>query len=78
VYTPEEPSKFFKARIAQINRDLNRKEGVDMPNPYTEAMPLIRETIRKNRRLKLLDNEFKFLDIPSIMQQEQTTTTTNY
>jgi hypothetical protein len=71
VYTPEEPSKFFKERIAQINRDLNRKEGVDMPNPYTEAMPLIRETIRKNRRLKLLDNEFKFLDIPSIMQQEQ-------
>jgi hypothetical protein len=48
-----------------------RKEGVDMPNPYSEAMPLIRETIRENRRLDLLDNEFKFLDIPSIMQQEQ-------
>jgi hypothetical protein len=54
VYTPEEPSKFFKERIAQINRDLNRKEGVDMPNPYTEAMPLIRETIRKNRKIKII------------------------
>jgi hypothetical protein len=25
VYTPEEPSKFFKERIAEINRDLNEK-----------------------------------------------------
>jgi len=71
IYTPDVPSKFFEERISKINRDLNKKEGVDVPNPYYQARPLILQTMRNNRRLKLLDNEFKFLDIPSTIEEPQ-------
>jgi hypothetical protein len=40
VYTPDEPSEFFKKRISEINRDLNEKEKIDIPNPYFEATTL--------------------------------------
>ena len=71
IYTPDVPSKFFEERISKINRDLNKKEGVDVPNPYYQARPLILQTMRNNRRLNLLDNEFKFLDIPSTIEEPQ-------
>ena len=33
-FTPSRPNTFFINRISEINRDLNSKEGVDLPNPY--------------------------------------------
>ena len=56
-YTPHEPSKFFIDRMAEINRELNAVEGVNIANPYYQAVPYIREIIQANRRLKLLVDE---------------------
>ena len=38
-YTPKRPSSFFVTRINEINRDLNQKENVNIPNPYLVALP---------------------------------------
>ena len=54
-YTPKTPSEFFVTRMAEINRDLNQKEGVNIPNPYSIALPSIFRIIDKNRRISLLD-----------------------
>jgi len=60
VYTPKEPSNFFITRMGEINRDLNKKEGVSMPNPYFKALPSINKIINNNRRLNLLDDDISF------------------
>ena len=65
IYNPKKPSDFFKKRIAEITRDLNQKEGVYLPNPYTEAIQDLNEIINSNRRLSLLE------DSPNFFEQEQ-------
>ena len=62
VYTPKEPSNFFVTRIGEINRDLNEKEGVDLPNPYFEAIGDISKIINNNRRLDLLTDQLDIVD----------------
>jgi len=59
LYEPKKPSTFFKKRMAEINRDLNEKEGVDIENPYQLAKPFIREIIRSNRNISLMDDYIK-------------------
>jgi len=60
VYTPKKPGDFFTTRMGEINRDLNRKEGVSVPNPYFQALPSINQIINKNRRINLLDGDISF------------------
>ena len=66
VYTPKEPSDFFIDRMRKINRDLNEKEGLDTPNPFTIARPFIRKIIVENRRTNLLEDNpvFPNFEIP--------------
>jgi hypothetical protein len=66
-YTPHEPSEFFIDRMAEINRELNAVEGVNISNPYYQAVPYIREIIQANRRLKLLVDEMNLpeQDVPT-------------
>ena len=59
-YTPKRPSDFFVRRMAEINRDLNQKEGENIPNPYRVALPSINRIIRKNRRIDLLNDNVNF------------------
>ena len=56
-YTPKKPSDFFKKRIGEITRDLNQKEGRDIPNPYLEALPDIMDITNRNRRINLFTDE---------------------
>ena len=58
-YTPKRPSNFFVTRMSEINNDLNRKEGLNLPNHYFEAQPFINEIINKNNRINLLEGERK-------------------
>ena len=81
VYTPSVPSDFFQKRVREINRDLNEKEGVDTPNPYTIAGPFIRKIINENRNTNLLEDNpvfpnFEILQ-PQATQQESRITTPN-
>ena len=79
VYTPKEPSDFFVDRIRKINRDLNEKEGVDTPNPFTIARPFLRKIIVENRRINLLEDNPVFPNFeipqPQATQQESRITT---
>ena len=59
LYEPKQPSEFFKKRMAEINRDLNEKEGVDIENPYGLVRPFIREIIKANRNISLMDDYIK-------------------
>ena len=60
VYTPKTPSEFFITRMGEINRDLNKKEGIRVPDPFYKALPSINQIINKNRRLNLLDDDINF------------------
>ena len=60
VYTPQLPNDFFIKKMRQINNDLNQKEGIDIDNPYYEALPEIREIINQNRRINLKDDNHSF------------------
>ena len=62
VYTPERPGDFSIKRIGEINRDLNEKEGVDMPNPFYEAIPSITNFINSNRRISLEGDNLNLMD----------------
>ena len=62
IYSPKPPSDFFKTRIRKINRDLNKQEGVDIPNPYSIARSFINEIRRMNRRISLLNDYIKLPD----------------
>jgi hypothetical protein len=70
-YTPTEPKEFFINRTAEINRDLNNKQKINIPNPYSIASPKIKEFINKNRRLNLLDNEISITEEEQSIQQPQ-------
>ena len=37
-YTPKRPSDFFVRRMAEINRDLNQKEGENIPNQWVDMI----------------------------------------
>jgi len=63
IYTPKKPTQFFKDKMRKINRDLNKQEGVDIENPYSLARPFIRQILRMNRRIDLLNDYLKFPDI---------------
>ena len=60
VFTPERPGKFFVSKMNEITRNLNEKEGVDIPNPYFQALPSINELINDNRRINLDDGDLSF------------------
>jgi hypothetical protein len=61
-FTPRRPSEFFQKRVNEINRDLNKKEGINLPNPYIKSISKINEIINNNRRVNLLTEELKMPD----------------
>ena len=65
-YLPDEPSNFFIDQMRKINKTLNEKEGIDIPNPYYESLPKIRELINKNKTLNLLTDEMKIPNVEPI------------
>jgi hypothetical protein len=73
-YLPDEPSEFFIEQMRKINNNLNEKERIDLPNPYFEALPKIKEIINKNKNLNLLIDEIK---IPEEVQQTLTSPTSS-
>ena len=79
IFTPQEPTKFFKQRVAEINEELNRSEGRSLPNPYNQAERIIDKIINKNYKINLSDESKSLTDIdvpqPSIFQQESRITT---
>ena len=75
VYTPKRPSDFFIERIGEINRDLNKKEGSNIPNPYIKALPALNRIINRNRRKDLLGENLNMSDfIFSNIRQPRITT----
>ena len=78
-FTPSRPNDFFVKRMAEINRDLNKLEGTNLPSPYLEAIQDINKLIRDNRNISLSDGEVSFFDSmePQITGQESRITTPN-
>jgi len=75
VYTPKRPSDFFIKRTGEINRDLNKKEGNNIPNPYIKALPSLNRIINRNRRKDLLGENLNMSDfIFSNIRQPRITT----
>ena len=75
VYTPKRPSDFFIERTGEINRDLNRREGNNVPNPYIKALPTLNRIINRNRRKDLLGENLNMSDfVFSNVQQPRITT----
>ena len=64
----ERPTNFFKKRISEITRELNRDSDEQVPNPYLEARPFINEIIKQNRRISLKTGE---LNIPDFDEPEE-------
>ena len=63
VFTPEEPTQFFKDRIAEITENLNRSERRFLPNPYGQAERIIDKIINKNSKISLSDESLSLTDI---------------
>ena len=75
VYTPKRPSDFFVKRTGEINRDLNKREGNNVPNPYIKALPTLNRIINRNRRKDLLGENLNMSDfVFSNVQQPRITT----
>jgi hypothetical protein len=72
-YTPKRPSSFFITRINEINRDLNQKENVNIPNPYLIALPTLNEVINRNRRVNLLEENLKLEDLSGTVTDPRAT-----
>ena len=74
-FTPSRPNKFFIERMSEITRDLNQKEGVNLPNPYFEAIPSINDIISENRNIGLLKDNVTFYEerkeLPVTQQEPQ-------
>jgi hypothetical protein len=74
-FTPSRPNKFFIERMSEIIRDLNQKEGVNLPNPYFEAIPSINDVISENRNIGLLKDNVTFYEerkeLPVTQQEPQ-------
>ena len=62
VFTPERPGDFTIKQIGKNNRDLNEKEGVDIPNPFYEVIPSITDFINSNRRISLEGDNLNLMD----------------
>jgi hypothetical protein len=77
VYTPKRPSDFFIQRTGEINRDLNRKEGAAVPNPYIKALPTLNRIINKNRRKDLLGENLGMSDFVFSTSRQPRITTPN-
>ena len=76
VFTPERPGDFTIRTIGKNNRELNEKEGTDIPNPFYEAIPSITSFINSNRRISLEENSLNLVDFEQpIIQQEPRITT---
>ena len=73
-YLPDRPSSFFVKRMTDINTKLNSQEGVNIPNPYFEALPKINEIINRNRRLNLLTDEIKIPEDRPVLVEPQAPT----
>ena len=52
-----------------MNEYLNRKEGLNLPNPYFEAQPFINEIINKNNRINLLEGDISFSQLGAQLPQ---------
>ena len=76
VYTPKRPTNFFIERTGEINRDLNRKEGNAVPNPYFKALPIINGIMNKNRRVDLLEGSLSMSDLSFGMPKQEPRITT--
>ena len=76
VFTPERPGDFTIRTIGKNNRELNEKEGTDIPNPFYEAIPSITSFINSNRRISLEENSLNIMDFeqPTIQQEPRITT----
>jgi len=72
-YTPKRPSSFFVTRINEINRDLNQKENVNIPNPYLVALPTLNGVINRNRRVNLLEENLKLEDLSGTVTDPRAT-----
>ena len=72
MFTPDRPNKFFVTKMSQINRDLNQKEGVNLPNPYFKALPEVNELINGNRRISLSNGNLSFYRERDNQQQSLT------
>ena len=72
-FTPSRPNSFFVKRMSEITRDLNEKEGVNLPNPYFESIPAINDIISENRNIGLLKDNVSFYEeaqeIPQVQSQ---------
>ena len=77
VYTPKRPSDFFIERIGEINRDLNKKEGANISNPYIKALPSLNRIINRNRRKDLLSENLNMSDFAFNPIQQPRITTPN-
>jgi len=76
-FTPSRPNDFFITRIAEINRDLNKKEGVNLRNPYLEAISDLNNIVKDNRNTSLSDGEVRFFEdiqLPVVDQEPRITT----
>ena len=58
-YLPGEPNKFFIEKMQEINKNLNTKENVFLPNPYNLAKPAINSIASKNKGLNLKTGSMK-------------------
>jgi len=78
-FTPTRPSDFFIKRLGEITRDLNKLEGVQVRNPYFEAIKDINKIVAENRNTSLSDGEVKFFEDaePPVIEQEPRITTPN-
>ena len=81
VFTPQEPTKFFRTRVTEINEQLNKDEKTFVPNPLNQAERIIDRIINQNLKINLRSENTDLSDIdvpqPSIFQQESRITTPN-
>ena len=65
--------------MAEITRDLNQKEGTNIPNPYLKTLPTITDIINKNRNTDLINGKLNFPKTSQspVIEQESRITTPN-
>ena len=61
----------FKLNLFLIPSDsLNIDEDLYIPNPYQEAKPYLKDIIRQNRRINLIEDELFIPDFEEQVQQQ--------
>jgi hypothetical protein len=71
VFTPKKPNDFNIKRLSEINRELNEKEGVNIPNPFYEVIPEITSFINSNRRISLEGDNLNLMNFKEETIQSQ-------